>query len=408
MKKILYLSAFKDEYNEKVFIQRRKKYVLQNFDSFDCSIHFVHNEPGKFPLNLTNSESFYHELMFCNVTNKFKQKIHNILFKYTSSYAYWSIRKILAILPIKINNYDLIIAESWETAYAVLPFVKNKKIVTRIYGTSDLTERIEKNLFWRINPFLRKIYSIVNSNKVKNIVFNSTGSRSRDLFKYLSKGNENKEKPLYLEMPNILFEGPRSKKRMQNGKICILHVGTMNRNRGFDLTIKIVEILRTNCNLHVKALMAGDGPIRNELHELASRLSLLDYVEFTGKLDLVQLRDCYIRSDVLINYYGFNPVIEALNYHTFAITREFGEMEKILGRHYNKNAFHVCLKDQPFIEINKRYQDRYVSEVVSAIEWYSKNYMNLTKNDFKPIKPVTIGNFAEQVFSCYKHAIFEK
>ena len=110
-------------------------------------------------------------------------------------------KRILSTLSIDVNIYDLIICEGWELTHALLKYVKNNTIITRIYGTGSLTEKIENNKFWKFNPFFRKLYAVINSNKVNLIIFNSTGSRSYDLFEKVSEKANDAPRSLYLEMP---------------------------------------------------------------------------------------------------------------------------------------------------------------------------------------------------------------
>jgi len=380
--------------------------VLRHFETCDCVIHFLHNAPGQYPLNLTNGKSFYHDLLFCNVAGNNLQKMHNILFKYSAIYASIMLKRIIKILPFSIDDYDLIIAEGWVIAHAVITFVKTRKIIARIYGTTDLTEKIERNAFWKMNPFLRKLRTIVNSNKIRSIIFNSTGSRSRDLFNLLSENKTNSPQAVYLDMPNILFVMPEVKKRMVNGTLNLLHVGRMIENRGFDLTLKILDILRRNHKVSVKAVLVGDGPVREELEEMCRQLHLSDCVRFTGKLDINQLEKYYMDADILLNCYGFNPVIEGLNFKTFVITREYGEMQYILERYYAKKIFRVCVKDQPFVNIGDDIKDRYIEEAISAVKSYYENVTDIADKDFTPRVSINIDDFGHQVFHYYHDAIF--
>jgi len=404
MKKILYVSGFKDDYDEKVFIQRRKKAVLQHFEECDCVIHFLHNSPGGHPLGLKNAE--YHHLLYCNVAESKLQKIHHIWFKHSAIYAKIIVQRIAEILPFQVDDYDLIVAEGWVIAAALIPLVSTRKIIARIYGTSDLTERIEQNVFWRINPFFRKVDAVVNSNKIRCIIFNSTGSRSRDLFELLLRAKEGGPQPVYLDMPNVLFRMEEEKKRMVHGSLILLHVGRMIENRGFDLTLRILDILRNQNRIPVRAVLVGDGPVRDSLQEMCRHLNLSDCVHFTGRLNLDQLRKYYGEADILLNCYGFNPVIEALNYKAYAITREFGEMKYIFDRYYSEKAFKVCASDYPRVNITEDIKDGYLTEAVSAVKWYCKNYRSIAEEDFIPRIPVDLDAFAHEVFRYYHDALF--
>jgi len=405
MKKILYVSTFKDEYDESVFIQKRKKEVLKHFERKDCVVHFIHNAPGKKPLSLVNGVSFYHPLLYCNVSDNKLKLVHNLLFKYSALYSKITIKGVLKILPEDINDYDLIVAESWEIAYSLISCVAMKKIVVRIYGTTDLTERIENNFFWRVNPFFRKVKEVVNSHSMRSIIFNSTGSRSRDLFELLSD-SDNGPEPVYLNMPNIIYSKLGKKQRMLNGTINLLHVGRMKENRGFDTTLKVIDILKNSLGLPIKAVLVGDGKVRNKLQNMCCKLDIADCVHFTGKINKNLLIEQYGKADILINYYGFNPVLEALNSNVFVITREFGEMSLILERYYSDKVYRVCQKNLPIVNIKDENKSYYIKEVVAEVVWYSKHYQTIRDEDFSPKITVDLHRFGQKVYSYYNKVLF--
>ena len=300
-------------------------------------------------------------------------------------------------------SYDAIIAENWENISAAIPFVSENKIVGRIYGTDSHTEKIERKIHYRYNPFYNRLRKSINSNKISGIIFNSTGSRSRDLYNLLAKGaKESKPVPVYLDMPNVLFPFPRRpKKRLEGGLLRLLQVGRMTDMHGFDLTVKIIERLIHKENIPVHAYFIGDGVKKNYLYNFAKKKGLIPHITFTGRLGLNCLRKYYEECDILINYYGYNPVIEALNHLTFVISREYGEIGEILKRTFSDNVYRICLSSINALKINSYQKKIYIDEVVKNIIFYRNNYKFINDNDFIPRKMITLESFSLYAYNKY-------
>lgn len=66
------------------------------------------------------------------------------------------------------------------------------------------------------------------------------------------------------------------------------------------MILKAVELLK-NQGRAVKLLMAGDGPLRPELEELAKKSGIADSVEFLGDVPHEELGDVYRRSSVYVS-----------------------------------------------------------------------------------------------------------
>lgn len=98
----------------------------------------------------------------------------------------------------------------------------------------------------------------------------------------------------------------RSKSRMDRAQVrrdlgigpdeCVVgHVGTLRREKGHDLLLRAhASIQKRRAS---KLLMVGDGPIKQELHELAEELGIVDSVIFAGQRldvpDLLQSMDIF-------------------------------------------------------------------------------------------------------------------
>lgn len=75
----------------------------------------------------------------------------------------------------------------------------------------------------------------------------------------------------------------RSELRLQAGPI-LLTVARLVRRKGIDLVLRCIpDLLPRNPNLHY--LVAGDGPEKDHLQELARELAIAEHVHFLGQID---------------------------------------------------------------------------------------------------------------------------
>ena len=102
--------------------------------------------------------------------------------------------------------------------------------------------------------------------------------------------NEGVSAARILELPNGVETDlitPRTSYKLAN-MIQITFVGRLHEQKGLDVLFlgfsKLVEIFPM---LNVKLRLVGDGPLRNDLHALASNLKIDTRVEFVGKTDQV-------------------------------------------------------------------------------------------------------------------------
>lgn len=404
--KILYVALFENNYDDRIIIQKRKKAVIEKFQDERYEIDSIYARKGKYPLEFKNGNIFYSKLLYMNKSNNFFYKIHHKLFAHLFLYPIFIMWLIAKTKYISYNSYDKIIVEGWASTFPLLFFVSNNKIIVRIYGTGQLTEKIEKNKFNRVLLKYLKMKKIVISKKVKGILFNSTGSRSKDLYNILIKPNMESNKRVYfLTMSNKVCISNVEKKNDFSNILNILHVSTLAKNRGTKLTLEIFDDLINKFKINAKLTIIGDGPQYKKLQRYVINKGLSKKVVFTRRINIEQITEYYKTADLLINYYGYNPVIEALNNKTFVITREFGEIGKLLSNIYDKSVYRVILTECPQVIISRKLQNKYKEQVLKTIFWYIKNRHNISNMDFEPKNEISIQTYAKNVFNIYKALI---
>ena len=113
-----------------------------------------------------------------------------------------------------------------------------------------------------------------------------------------------------------LFKPKEKSKEQVSDKITFLISGRLDKNmKGQDLAIRAFAALKKKNN-NILLRIAGTGPDEVELKALAQSLKVEDVVEFTGWLDIHELRDFYQSGDIYLHPSLFDPfpnaVLEAL------------------------------------------------------------------------------------------------
>lgn len=76
----------------------------------------------------------------------------------------------------------------------------------------------------------------------------------------------------------------------------VLSVGRLVEKKGFDDLLRAISLARHRCRL----VIVGDGPLRQELEDLVSKLGIADRVRMLGALDHDSSLDWYKRADIFV------------------------------------------------------------------------------------------------------------
>ena len=101
--------------------------------------------------------------------------------------------------------------------------------------------------------------------------------------------------PESLKVNKFLMPGKRTLKE----SVTILTVGRMVEKKGYEYSIRaIADVYKTHKN--IRYIIAGDGPLRHELHTLVEDLKLHDIVDFRGALSENEIIKLYHGSDIFL------------------------------------------------------------------------------------------------------------
>ncbi len=180
----------------------------------------------------------------------------------------------------------------------------------------------------------------------------------------------------------------------------ILCIGRMVKEKGFDIILNAFkEIYKFHPN--VKLIFAGDGPVLNELHNMASMYGLLDRVQFLGWVAPDEIFSLINNSEIIVvpsrweEPFGL-VAIEAAMLERPVVAARVGGLKEIIhdgvtGRFFEKEDVNGLVKillellsnPQRAIEIGQRARTHAIDKfsMERFIEQYHNLYVSLGKGE---------------------------
>ena len=170
--------------------------------------------------------------------------------------------------PSKVNFVKSIIFKSLLKVMKLHGFYIEKKLIKK------------SHYFITVNDSLLNYFNKKHEIKKSCVIMN---------FPYLNKSNFKKID---------LFK----KNNWKNSSYLIVYQGVINKGRGIDIIIRTLKILPDN----FKLVIIGDGPLKEELKNLSSKLNLSKRVDFINKVPINKLLNytssCHIGINLLEDY----------------------------------------------------------------------------------------------------------
>jgi glycosyltransferase involved in cell wall biosynthesis len=135
-------------------------------------------------------------------------------------------------------------------------------------------------------------------------------------------------------LPNVVDTDQfRPAPRKPARTIAVLGAGRLAEQKRFDRFLRVAARVRQTAGPQLRMLIAGDGPLRAALHEMAVTLGFnRDEVEFAGHID--DMRDLYRSADVFLltsDYEGTpNVVLEAMASGLPVIATRVGDVPHLI------------------------------------------------------------------------------
>jgi glycosyltransferase involved in cell wall biosynthesis len=185
-----------------------------------------------------------------------------------------------------------------------------KDYIIHVYGRKQyLLEQLKwntKKFFWNADPFLRN--TVRKADAI--LAMNSSVKEVLDI-----------REQHYVTMPSVSCEGHGRPIIKSEDEFNILSVGRFVPLKGFDVTIKSFARFYNQLHDHdkskTKLILAGDGPYKSYLQQLAQDLQLGDAVQFIDWMKREDLKKLYEKSHVFLfpSHEGAGMVVaEALSY----------------------------------------------------------------------------------------------
>ncbi len=205
----------------------------------------------------------------------------------------WAITYMLSVLEFMVtrrNEYDLVQCYGlfYHTAASVImKYIYKKKVINRLESAKHIgdIERINRMKY----GFLIKL----SWKKVDKLI-----AISREIYSDLINSSVHKERIAYI--PNSVdteYYSPSTSKR-RNSPTNILFVGRLAEEKGVNILLHAMNQVVRKGFTELSLVIAGDGPLREDLQRMVNDLAITKYVRFIGSTsDVIQY---YHNSHILV------------------------------------------------------------------------------------------------------------
>ena len=261
------------------------KAMLKEFAKTDIQVDLITASSGKKHKEINGKI----RLFFLNIGKNEK----NFLFQSSKELITYSIKswrfaaKLIKQAISKKAKYDAIIAWSGVPAGFIamtLSFVFRIPYIVLLRGADvpfydKRWAKLDKFIFRFLSPYIWKnsLLTIANSQSLRDLAYKTSRKKKIDII-----------------YNGIDLERYTSKSDIKMSPKQIIAVGRLSKIKGFDLLIQAVAAIKTPCQL----VIAGDGPEKENLENLAKMLGVEKKVIFTGRLEKQQLIHFYQESSI--------------------------------------------------------------------------------------------------------------
>ena len=250
---------------------------------------------------------------------------------------------IMVILKGIFNNYDYIYAHYIShTGFAPI-FVKktsaNIKIVFNAHGNDVVSDDDNSKNVKRSKKYLKYAYKVVVPSKYyKDVMINDYNIKEDKIFVYPSGGVDTN---LFKKIDK---NEAKKQAKLSNKYNYIGYVSKLERNKGYDVFLKAISLLKDNKELKkYKYLVVGSGSEEDKFKEMVKSLELEDYLEIRNLVSQEELINIYNSLDVFVfpTYTKSESLglvgLEAMSCEVIVITsNKYGPTSYLVD---NKNGF---------------------------------------------------------------------
>lgn len=183
-------------------------------------------------------------------------------------HVHFGIQMVKLSRVIKNNNIPTIVTFHGYDASAML---KNKAYVKKIVSLLNT----------------KNIYGITVSNYIKNRLVELGVKEDKLIVHYIGTNLE-------------FFSRDNNKSRKINGNVKLLQVSRFVEKKGHIYTLKALREYINNYDNNIQLILAGDGPLEEEIRKEVEILGLQENVKFVGPIDRDQVREIMDSSNIFV------------------------------------------------------------------------------------------------------------
>lgn len=291
------------------------KAMIEEFAKTDIEIDLITASSGKKHKKANGNI----RLFFLNIGKNGR----NFLFQSSKELITYSIKawifaaKLIKQAITKKNKYDAIIAWSGVPSGFIamtLSFIFHIPYIVLLRGADvpfydKRWIKLDRFVFRFLSPYIWKksLLTVANSQSLRDLAYKTSRKKKIDI---IHNGIDLKR---YSDKSDIKMMPPQ-----------IIAVGRLNKIKGFDLLIQAVAGIKSPCQL----VIAGDGPEKENLENLAKMLGIENKVILLGRLEKEQLIHFYQESSIFCmssyNEGMSNAMLEAIACGLPIVTTQVG------------------------------------------------------------------------------------
>lgn len=230
---------------------------------------------------------------------------------------------------IHSNNFSPSLAGSILSTLSKTPHVTTIHDVFSLCGKNYWKLWGKQSNVSRINTYLAPFFEKMSINLKHNAIHTVSEATKDDLIKFGAK------KPIYV-IPNSIET--QNEERLQKIPLQFIYIGRLVFYKNLEVVIKAVNILR-NEYPKIKLKIIGDGPHRENLKKLVSKLNLQGNIEFGGYVSSEIKMKSLAESEALVFpslCEGFGLVIlEAFSQRKPALVSDIRPLSDIISNKIN-------------------------------------------------------------------------
>lgn len=296
--------------------------MINEFAKTDIQIDLITASSGK-KYKETNGNI---RLFFLNIGKNGR----NFLFQSSKELITYSIKswkfaiKLIKTARLNESNYDAIIAWSGVPAGFVAMMLSERfhiPYVVLLRGADvpfydKRWSKLDRLLFRYLSPYIwqKSLLTVANSQSLRDLAYKTSRKKKIDI---IYNGIDLKR---YTGNCDVKINPPQ-----------IIAVGRLNKIKGFDLLIHAVAGIKTQCQL----VIAGDGPEKENLENLAKMLGIEKEVILPGRLEKEQLIHFYHESSIFCmssyNEGMSNAMLEAIACGLPIVTTQVGGAAELVN-----------------------------------------------------------------------------